>query len=161
MRESTSKSSTLTLAAFAVDFSARLVAPRLCALKWAGSEPRDRRTESDGIQPRSIVDSVGRTLCHRLRFQPRPVGGGRGWGQSAGVQDSAFDRRSGQPGHRPVELHGTRGPATTSTGLDTPNGLAFDSSGNLWVADSSNNRVLEYKAPFTTGEAASLVLGPA
>lgn len=51
------------------------------------------------------------------------------------------------------------GSATTSTGLDTPNGLAFDSSGNLWVTDSSNNRVLEYKAPFTTGEAASLVLG--
>lgn len=49
--------------------------------------------------------------------------------------------------------------ATTQTGLDTPIGLAFDSSGNLWVVDSSNNRVLEYKAPLSTGEAASLVIG--
>jgi len=51
--------------------------------------------------------------------------------------------------------------ATTSTGLSAPTGLAFDSSGNLWVADSSNNRVLEYKAPISTGEAASLVIGQA
>jgi sugar lactone lactonase YvrE len=50
-------------------------------------------------------------------------------------------------------------PATTSTGLDTPNGLAFDSTGNLWVVDTSNNRVLEFKAPFSTHEAASLVIG--
>jgi sugar lactone lactonase YvrE len=50
-------------------------------------------------------------------------------------------------------------PATTATGLSTPNGVAFDSSGNLWVVDTSNNRVLEYKAPFSTGEAASLVIG--
>lgn len=50
-------------------------------------------------------------------------------------------------------------PATSSTGLNTPNDLAFDSSGNLWVVDSSNNRVLEYQTPLTTGEAASLVLG--
>lgn len=49
--------------------------------------------------------------------------------------------------------------ATTSTGLDVPNGLAFDSGGNLWVVDSYNNRVLEYKAPLSTGEAASLVIG--
>jgi sugar lactone lactonase YvrE len=50
-------------------------------------------------------------------------------------------------------------PATSSTGLNTPNALAFDSSGNLWVVDSSNDRVVEYKAPLSTGEAASLVIG--
>jgi len=59
----------------------------------------------------------------------------------------------GQPGFT------TLAPATTSSGLNTPNGLAFDSGGNLWVVDSSNDRVLEYKAPFSTGEAASLVIG--
>jgi len=52
-------------------------------------------------------------------------------------------------------------PATTSTGLNTPSGLAFDPSGNLWVVDTSNDRVVEYKAPFSTGEAASLVIGQA
>jgi sugar lactone lactonase YvrE len=48
---------------------------------------------------------------------------------------------------------------TTSTGLSAPNALAFDSGGNLWVVDSSNDRVVEYAAPFSTGEAASLVIG--
>jgi sugar lactone lactonase YvrE len=67
--------------------------------------------------------------------------------------DEAASIVIGQPGFTSLAS------ATTSAGLSTPNGLAFDSSGNLWVSDSSNNRVLEYKAPLTTGEAASLVIG--
>lgn len=51
------------------------------------------------------------------------------------------------------------GAATTSTGLSLPTGTAFDSSGNLWVSDFANNRVLEYAPPFTVGEAASVVIG--
>lgn len=43
--------------------------------------------------------------------------------------------------------------------LVRPSALAFDSAGDLWVADSGNNRILEYKAPFETGMFASLVLG--
>lgn len=43
--------------------------------------------------------------------------------------------------------------------LYDPAGIAIDSSGNLWVADSANGRVLEFKAPLSTGEAASIVLG--
>ena len=49
--------------------------------------------------------------------------------------------------------------AVTSTGLNLPAGLAFDHGGNLWTADMRNNRVLEYTAPFSTGETASLVIG--
>jgi NHL repeat-containing protein len=52
---------------------------------------------------------------------------------------------------------GTAG--TTPTTLSGPVGLSFDPQGNLWVADSSNNRVLEYLPPFSTGMAASIVLG--
>lgn len=47
----------------------------------------------------------------------------------------------------------------TATSLCGPAGLAFDSAGNLWVADSGNGRVLEYRPPFSTGMAASLELG--
>jgi secreted PhoX family phosphatase len=54
----------------------------------------------------------------------------------------------------------TTSTATTSaTGMYGPVGIAFDSHGDLWVADSGNNRVLEYAAPLTSGEAASLVIG--
>src|SRR5579872_1742589 len=49
-------------------------------------------------------------------------------------------------------------PATASSIL-SPGQIAFDSSGDLWVADSSNGRVLEFKPPFSNGEAASTVLG--
>ncbi len=47
----------------------------------------------------------------------------------------------------------------TTTSLCGPAGIAFDSAGNLWVADSGNGRVLEYRPPFSTGMAASLELG--
>jgi len=52
-------------------------------------------------------------------------------------------------------------PATSQSGLSAPNGIAFDSSGNLWVADEGNNRVLEYLigSGFSTGMSASLVIG--
>ena len=49
--------------------------------------------------------------------------------------------------------------ATTASGLSYPTELSFDSAGNLWLVDQGNNRVLEYKPPFVSGEAASLVLG--
>jgi len=53
----------------------------------------------------------------------------------------------------------TAGGTTTPNTLSTPGGIVFDSSGNLWVADLFNNRVVEYHPPFTTSESASLVIG--
>jgi len=51
----------------------------------------------------------------------------------------------------------------TATGLLRPVGLAVDDSGNLWVADSGNGRVLRFPAPFSvsagTIQTADLVLG--
>jgi sugar lactone lactonase YvrE len=47
----------------------------------------------------------------------------------------------------------------TSSSICIPRGITFDSSGNLWVSDANNNRVLEFKPPFSTGMAASLELG--
>jgi len=51
------------------------------------------------------------------------------------------------------------GAAATAIGLDGPTGMAFDSVGNLWVADGPNGRVLKYPAPITAGEAATVALG--
>jgi sugar lactone lactonase YvrE len=53
------------------------------------------------------------------------------------------------------------GAATTNSGLRDPQFIAFDSSGNLWVTDALNNRVLEFKSPFANGMAASVVVGQA
>lgn len=50
-------------------------------------------------------------------------------------------------------------PLLSSTGLDQPYGVAFDGNGNMWVSDTNNNRIIEYKAPFTTGEIASISIG--
>ena len=49
----------------------------------------------------------------------------------------------------------------TAASVNFPQGLTFDSSGNLWVGDSFNNRVLEYLkgSGFTSGQSASLVIG--
>jgi len=52
---------------------------------------------------------------------------------------------------------GTAG--TTATTINGPETSAFDSAGNLWVADVNNNRVLKYAAPITTGETATVVIG--
>jgi sugar lactone lactonase YvrE len=43
--------------------------------------------------------------------------------------------------------------------LCAPAGLMLDVTGNLWVADANNNRVLEYAAPFSSDTAAAMVLG--
>ena len=47
----------------------------------------------------------------------------------------------------------------SATNLGGTGGVAIDDSGNLWVADSANNRVLHFKSPFKTGKAADIVLG--
>lgn len=55
--------------------------------------------------------------------------------------------------------------ALSNTGLSRPTGVAVDSNGNLWVADSGNGRVVRFPAPFAqtipAGERqrADLVLG--
>ncbi len=40
-----------------------------------------------------------------------------------------------------------------------PSGVALDGSGNLYVADHSNNRVVEYNTPLSTNTTADLVFG--
>ena len=54
-----------------------------------------------------------------------------------------------------------RGAAVSANTLGLPGGVALDSQGNLFVADTYNNRVLEYFAPLTNGMDAGRVFGQA
>ncbi|MCI4352979.1 MAG: NHL repeat-containing protein [Thermoplasmata archaeon] len=59
----------------------------------------------------------------------------------------------GQPGFS------SESPAASPAGLAGPCGITFDASGDLWVADYLNNRVVEFLPPFVDGESASVVFG--
>jgi sugar lactone lactonase YvrE len=54
---------------------------------------------------------------------------------------------------------GSGNPSSAATDENGPSAVAFDSDGNLFVADANNNRVLEYQPPFRTGMAASVAIG--
>jgi len=49
--------------------------------------------------------------------------------------------------------------APTAGTLCSPGGVAVDSAGRVYIADTGNNRVLEYNAPFTTDRVADDVFG--
>ncbi len=54
----------------------------------------------------------------------------------------------------------SRSTGTSATALGLPTSISFDSSGNLWVADQSNNRVLMFARSGTTiSSTASIVIG--
>lgn len=52
-----------------------------------------------------------------------------------------------------------RGSTASAATLCSPNGIEFDASGDLWVADGGNNRVLRFPKEFVSGTAANRVIG--
>jgi len=89
-----------------------------------------------------------------------------GWRNAQGFSNGApADLVIGEPDFfhaGPALTNGPR-PCASPTAVDLcfPRGVAVDSHGNLYVADTSNNRVLEYNTPFTSGTTAARVLGQA
>jgi uncharacterized protein (TIGR03437 family) len=70
---------------------------------------------------------------------------------------------SSQPNYSPSNTQLSQAQIPNSTGLNGPVGLAVDSNGNLYVADSGNGRVLRFPKPFSQPsgslQVANLVLG--
>ncbi|MFO1417646.1 MAG: NHL repeat-containing protein [Methylotetracoccus sp.] len=70
----------------------------------------------------------------------------------------------GQPnpftgGNTGFGVDGCNNGGLSAKSLCHPRGLAVDSTGNLYVADQNNNRVLIYKSPIVSGASALKVLG--
>jgi sugar lactone lactonase YvrE len=63
----------------------------------------------------------------------------------------------GQAGFTTSSANRGGGPAANT--LARPSGLAVDGAGNVWVPDTSNNRILRYNTPISNGMNAGLVLG--
>ena len=79
------------------------------------------------------------------------------WPNAAALANhQAADLVIGQPGFTTnTANNGGLGKAS----LNGPRGVAVDAQGNLFVADSGNNRVLEYNAPLANHAAAARVFG--
>jgi sugar lactone lactonase YvrE len=60
---------------------------------------------------------------------------------------------------QPPFISGVCSGTPSASSLCFPTGLTFDADGDLWVTDYDENRVLEFKPPFVTGQSASVVLG--
>jgi len=91
-----------------------------------------------------------------------------GWKDSTSFANGApADLVIGQPDFLSYFCDGVDGSAISANSLCMPKGVAVDGLGNLYVADSRNNRVLMYASPFAAcgntfpcvGGPATLVLG--
>ncbi len=65
----------------------------------------------------------------------------------------------GQSSLTACEPNGGGANPTNQSGLWGPRGVALDGADNLYVADSENNRVLQFAAPLSDGQAAAFVFG--
>jgi sugar lactone lactonase YvrE len=66
------------------------------------------------------------------------------------VNGEPADLVLGQPDFFSDLANGNGGPNVGPLTYSSPEGVAVDSNGNLYVADTGNNRVLEYNAPFSS-----------
>jgi len=78
------------------------------------------------------------------------------WLAQAASGDTSADLVSGQPD---FSQNSPNNGGVRRTSLAFPTSVALDAQGNLYVADTINNRVLEYDAPLTTHQPADRVFG--
>ena len=87
--------------------------------------------------------------CRVLQFKP-PFSTGMSATLAIGQISGATNLTTGCPSA-----------AAASATVGMPSANAIDSAGNLWVVDNFNSRVLNFPAPVTAGETASIAIGQA
>lgn len=87
-----------------------------------------------------------------------PAQGGTSPGTPGTPGDSTADTVFGENGSFTASNFQTSNGESAGT-LLTPGGIALDASGDLFIADQGNQRVLEYASPLDPSGGASLVLG--
>ena len=72
-----------------------------------------------------------------------------GWNDASSFANGApADLVVGQPDFLSYFCDGSSGAIVSASDLCFPEGITVDSAGNLYVADTDNNRLLEYTTPF-------------
>ena len=101
---------------------------------------------------------VADSLENRVLEYNAPLAAGGGTpGTPGAAGDTTADRVFGQGGSFTSTTANNGGVSANS--LYSPKGVAVDSSGNVYIADYGNNRVLEYNTPLTTDTTADKVYG--
>src|SRR5206468_2420614 len=87
------------------------------------------------------------------------------------VYNTPFDAASGKPGagdtiadfvygqNGSFVTNGCNAPTPNAATLCNPQAIAFDSAGNVYIADSTNNRVIEIDAPLAQSPATTRAFG--
>ena len=101
-------------------------------------------TDAHPTTVNSVLSNIGYNAAVTITLPSFTIG------QAASIALGQVNTNSGNP---------NQGGAVSQNSLYYTYSSTFDSSGDLWVADTSNNRVLEFKPPFSTNEAASVAIG--
>ena len=126
-----------------------LGAPDLTTIDSSDAPVRGDRLGYNSAGPLTVDQRSGRLFAldiNHNRVLSWPDSASFTNGQTADVVIGQTSLTSGDPGLSASTLH-------------TPGGLAVDRLGNLYVADTANHRVLIFRPPFSTGMAATMVLG--
>lgn len=126
--------------------------PDFAASASSGSAAYPNTVSPSGIavDPEGDLFVADTTHCRVLEFQP-PF-----------TKDMNASVAFGWPGLTYSDVLGyscSDNPGISAATVEYPTVVAVDSSGNLWVADAQLAEIFEYVAPFSTGMAASVVLG--
>lgn len=117
------------------------------------------RCNNGGLSARSLCRPMGVAVAPSGRLYVADSGNNRvlSWPAAAGfVNGQPADLVIGQPN---FVVGGCNTGGLSAKSLCSPRGVAVDHAGNLYVADTVNNRVLWYRDPSLADAVADLVLG--